>query len=341
MTLNIRDIAAKAGVSVATISRAINSETRSMVNPKTLKMVDELIRKHNYTPNLAARHLSKSSTKTLGIIGPYFPGVFYHPCHVNVMAGVSDYLLNTEYQFKIILKKKEQNWDHYDFQRGERVDGLIITQWTQLFSDQHFVETMKIPSVIINDFKKGMKTFFVCGDEVSGGRQAAEFLYNLGHRRFAALIGFKYGSDSPQRLKGFAEFLETKGITINKDWILRGDYREDLAYEKCDELFKEKQKPTAIFCLNDDMAFGVLRRLKALKIRCPQDVSVMGYDNDIRGNFSQPPLTTAESSFYELGKEAARQLLNHLSSPTSSPFLGKSVFPVHLIARNSTAKPKD
>lgn len=338
--MNIKDMAAKAGVSVATISRAINPETRNKVALKTLQAVDRLIIKYKYTPHLAARNLNKTVTKTIGVIFPYFPGIFYHPYYVNVLAGISDYLLNTEYQFKILLLKKEhETWDHYDFKKGEHVDGLIVTHWTKFFSSSRVLEKMTIPCVVVNDFVPGMKIFFVCGDQASGGKKVAEYLYGLGHRCFAVVCGSRSSTDSDLRFKGFSSFLKSKGIALNQAWVIHADYREDLAYEKVGDILKDKKKPTAIFCLSDQMAFGVLRKLKDLHIPCPQKISVVGFDNDPRAGLCEPPLASVEVPLYDLAAEGTRRIIAHLKSSIRVRALtGKVLFPVELIRRDSVQK---
>ncbi len=340
MVLNIRDIARKAGVSVATISRAINPETRCKIAPKTLISVDALIRKYGYTPNLSARNLNKTSTKTIGVIFPYFSGLFYHSHYVNILAGVSDALLTTDYQFKtLLLRGEKEKWDHYDFKKGEHVDGLIIEHWPYFFSDKSILENMKIPCVVISDLRRNVKTFFACGDQIAGGRKVAEYLFGLGHRHFSVLTGLDTSTDSQLRLKGFCDYLKAKGVSLNGRWIIRADYREDMAYERVGEVFKERTRPTAVFCLNDQMAIGVLWKLKGLNIDCPKEVSVVGYDNEIRGQLCRPSLTSVNVPLYDLAAEGVRRIISHLKSPAAAkPLTGHVLYPVELIVRGSTQK---
>ncbi len=335
--LNIKDIAAKAGVSVATISRAINSETRSKVADKTLKRVDALIDRFGYTPTLSARNLNKTSTKTIGIIFPYFPGVFRHPYYLEILAGVADSLLQTDYQFKmILLKTGGKTWDSHDFRKGEDVDALLVTHWTDFFSSKEILESIKIPCVVINDLLPDMKTFFVCGDHISGGQQVAEYLYGLRHRRFAVLTGPEKSTDSELRFRGFQSFLKTKGVILDRRRVVRANYSGQLAYERVEEVFVGPQKPTALFCLNDEMAIGALRRLKELGMRCPQDVSVVGYDNDPHGKVSRPSLTSVNVPLYHLAAEGINILRNHLTSNRPQKRLvGQLLSPVQLVVRGS------
>ncbi len=124
----IYDIGHLTGVSIATVSRAVNPRTRHKVAPDTLRKIDAAIARHGYTPSLAARSLGGSALQTIGVMLPQSPGVFFHDYYVKVLAGISDALLETAYQFKLILSKPgDTRWDRYDFKAGEGVEGLIVT----------------------------------------------------------------------------------------------------------------------------------------------------------------------------------------------------------------------
>ena len=338
--MNIRDIAYKSGVSTATISRAINKETRSKLAPKTLKMVDEIIAKYGYTPHLAARNLNKTSTKTIGILFPYFYSIFNHHYYVHILSGVADALINTEYQFKILLSRENSpKWDRYDFKKGESIDALLITQWLIFFSDRSALEDLRCPAMVLSDYAKGIKANFVCGDQFEGGQKAAEYLYKLGHRKFAVLTGSTGSVDGEARFKGFMHYLNSRNLTLDESWMIQADYREDFAYDRIERVLTQQgRRPTAIFCLNDRMAFGVLRRLKELNIKCPQEISVMGFDNDEAGKESTPPLTTVHVPLYEIAQEAVRQLLLVLKSPARHK-PRNILFSSQLISRSSCASP--
>lgn len=336
--MNIKDIAKKSGVSVATISRAINPETRSKVSASTLERVDKLIEKYSYTPNLSARNLNRVSTKVIGVVFPYFYGIFYHSYYSNILAGVSDALIRAGYGFKIILLKEGKKWDYFDFKKGEHVDGLIITHWPMFFSNKAILEKMTLPCAVISDLKKNVDALFVAADQEMGGHKAAEHLYAIGHRRFAVMLGSDGSIDGELRMKGFNEFLKNKGIMIDPVCIIKADYQEELAYQRVGAIFESKRKPTAIFCLNDLMAFGVLRKLNELKIKCPQDVSVVGFDNDVRGNIVKPALTTIDLGIYRVAQEGVNKVLDYLAlSAPKKPLTGRVVFPVDLVVRGSTA----
>ena len=337
MGMRIIDIAQEAGVSLMTVSRAINPQERRKVSPETLKIIDEIVKRSGFKPNTAARHLRKSATKIIGIIFPYYPGVFYSTYYSHILSGVADYLVNTEYQFKLILLKEQDSyWDNYDFSAGERVDGLIVTHWTQVFSMKSYLEKIDIPCVVINDFEKDLKIGIVYGDSYGGGQTAAKYLFDKGHKHVAILNGPAWSKDAEQRIDGFQDFYNKKGIKIRPDLIVRADFSERKAFEQTASLIRKDPKITAIFCCNDEMAYGVLQRLNELGINCPKRISVFGFDNNFQSAHVQPPLTTISVPVYDLAVESARSLVMHLQSPKSkNRFTGSKILPMQLIERES------
>jgi LacI family transcriptional regulator len=334
--LTIKDIAQKAGVSIATISRAMSPHTRSKVAPETLKHVDALIKQYGYSSNLAARHLRQSSTKTIGIIFPYVPGIFYSIYYTHILAGITEYLLETEYRFKMLLLKEGSWWDDYNFRSAEGVDGLIIIHWFKIFSNPAALERINIPFMILNDFNPQIKASFVSANQSLGGRMAAEHLYNNGHTNVGVLRGPDWSVDSQMRLEGFQSFFKEKGIVIGDSQIEDGKYLEQEAYNHVGNLVQRNAGITAIFCCNDQMVFGAQRKLKELGIQCPQDISLIGFDDEIRSSFNDPALTTIHVDIPTMAKEAAQRLLEQLKDPHISS--EAKIFEPTLIKRQSVRK---
>ena len=337
----IKELAKKAGVSVATISRALNPETRDRVAPNTREAIDRLALQHAYTPHLSAKYLRRRTTKTLGIIIPYERGVFDNVYYTQLLTGLSDALRDTDYQFKLLLLKGEQRqWQRHDFRAGEQVDGVITTHWYRFFSHHAVSDMINVPCVIINDYESRLQARFVCGDHAAGGQMAAQHFYERGHRHLAVIAGPSWSRDNKQRVEGFTKFLSQVGIVLPSECIVRADYSEPEAFEVAGALLRRDRAITAIFCCNDQMAFGVLRRLQAMGISCPENVSVIGYDDEPRAALCQPPLTTIRAPLYHMAQEAARLLLEYLATPARNAvsFVGSTVLPVTLVERASVKR---
>jgi len=339
MKMTIHEIAKKAGVSIATISRATNPHTRHMVAPGTLQKVNHLLEKYSYTPNLAARNLRQSSTQTIGVVVPFYRDIFYSAYYMHFLSGVSNTLEGSGYQFKLLALGQEQKWDHYDFRSGEQVDGLIVSLWFRYFSNRQILEKIRVPTVVIDDFEDDVKTMFIGGDHVVGGRIAAQHLYSCGHRNVAIITGPAWSRDCQARVKGFQAYWEQQGMVIDQDRVVAADYLNEKAKDAFDQIIKKDPKVTAIFCCTDIMASGVLERLKELNISCPQDISVMGYDDDFMIINRFPCLTSIHVPVYEMAQKATQYILEHLKSKNNKKlFTGTEFLPVHLVERQSIKK---
>jgi len=335
--LTIYEIAEIAGVSIATVSRYINEETRHKVAPATCELIEKIIRRHGYTPSLAAKYLSCPHFKTIGIVFPHHYGMLASDYYTAILTGVSDALLETDYRMKMILLKPDKGpWDHYDFRRGESVDGLILTYWRSVFSDAASLKRFGIPCAIINNVEKNINAHFVAGDHYDGGHQAGRYLTVKGHRHILVLSGTEGAApDVRYRLSGFKAGLREAGIQLAPDAVIDVGFREDRAYTETERLLAENKKVTAIFCMNDIQAFGVLRRLEELGIDCPGRLSVMAYDDDRRSEHTHPPLTTVRVPVDDLAKRAAQDLISHIRDPKPHTFFKPVIFPVKLIERAS------
>ncbi len=338
--LTIYDISELAGVSIATVSRAINPATRDRVAQETFNRITGLVDKHGYTPSLAARHLSGSAVKTIGVLLPQSPGVFFNDYYVKVLAGISDALLETEYHFKLIMSKPSQFRDRYNFKIGEAVDGLIVTHWHTFFSQASVFDRLGVPCVVINDPEPHVQAHFVSGDHVMGGELAARYLYTKGHHKVAILTGPACSSDSRLRLRGFRRFFQQAGGRRVELTILPGgEFQQEKAREVAAAFLKTKPSITAFFCLNDDMALGVLKHLREIGRSCPKDFSIVGYDGDPRTETSTPSLTTVRVPLYDIAREAARRLVDHLKARTDdSSFAALTLLPVELVERSSVRR---
>ncbi len=338
-SLTIQEIAKKTGVSVATISRAMNPETRHKVAPQTLKHVEAMVRSHGYTPNLAAKHLRKSHYKTLGLVFPHHPGILSSEYYSELLSGVADSLYESEYRLKMILLKPGPDlWDAYDFKQGESVDGLILTYWRSVFSSAKVFNELKIPCVVVNNIESRVKVHYVAADHAAGGRLAAEYLAGCGHKEIAVFGGGNGAPDAVERLNGFQAGLAGQGIKLPASRILDVNFEEEKAYAETELFLKRHPRVTAVFCMNDSQAHGILRRLKELRIACPQKISVMGYDDDRRSEHSEPPLTTIHAPVYELGRWAAKDLVEHLQAPDPEVFYRPRILSVTLEERGSVRK---
>ena len=331
----IWEIARTAGVSIATVSRAMRAETRGKVAPETLKHIEAIVKKRHYTPSLSARNLRATRFKTIGFMIPHIHNIFLSDYYSKLFCGFSNSLMGSDYRFKLVaLKPYARKWDGYPFRSAEAIDAMVVEYWPTFFTPKFKVD---VPCVIINDPADGIRAHFVTSDNEAGGELAARCLYEQGHECIAVLRGQEWSTDSDLRIKGFKRTMARVGTAVPNEMIFKGEYEEEDAARITERIFLEKKKVTAFFCCNDNMAFGVMRKLKQLGLRCPEDVSVVGFDDEGRASHSDPPLTTVRAMTQELGKVASEKIIALLEGKISDKefFYKKTVLPVSLIERKS------
>ena len=340
--VTIRDLSRTAGLSKATVSRALNPHTRHRVAERTRRRVDALAQQLGYTVNVAARHLASASCRTIGVVCSHAQGLFASPYHVQILSGVSDALVDTPYLFKLILLRcGSPRWDRYDFRAGEAVDGLIVTHWRSFFSSPKVLGRLGVPCVVVSDPEPGLQAYCVSGDHLLGGELAARHLYAKGHRRIAVLTGPADSYDSRLRVHGFRRFLRRQDAGVHV-MPLSGEFqREQARMVAMNFLRKRPDAVTAAFCCNDAMALGVLDALRQLGLSCPRDVSIVGYDDDPAAATSQPSLTTIRVPLYEVARDGTERLVRYLDQRQPKDFAGgQTLLPVMLLERSSVRQVK-
>ncbi len=325
---SIKDVAELAEVSISTVSRVMNNHPN--VSEEKREAVKEAVEELNYIPNALAQSLVTKSTKSIGILIADITNDFYS-CLVR---GIED-VLNEEDYFTILGntdwdKKKEQNYINY-FKR-KQIDGFILASTTlkksiiKKLSEElpvvvldRDVESDKIDSIRINDYK--------------GGYIAAKHLLNAGYRKVIHLKGPAGIVSAEDREKGYLKCMDEAKIANPK--VIQGCYMEECGYKGIKKYLKNNRlkKPLGIFAANDAMAFGVLRYLKETKIKCPEEIGIVGFDDVNFAVYSNPSLTTIHRPINEIGQEAARILLARLKDKDIEY---KSIRDVKLIKRESS-----
>ncbi len=337
MKSTIEDVAREAGVSITTVSRVINNNYP--VKESTRKKVEKAIKKLNFIPNSLARGLIKKKTFTIGVIVPSITNLFFP----EVVKGIERTIRQEEYTvFLCDTKGNARDEKHHVEKFKERqVDGIIIIDPTnENIKNGYFEEvTNEIPLVIVNGYHRGIRCNFVLTDEEMGTIEALNYLLGLGHRKIAFLRGGEsYSYDLKEEI--YKQVMNQNNIEMIEDNILKipaGNSLEtvDLAKDIVMDRFKKENVPTAIFCCNDWMAIGAINVAKQLGLNVPNDVSVIGFDNVIVSQISEPKLTTVDQNMFKLGESAAQLLLELINGKNEKDTLKKIMIETKLIKRDS------
>ena len=332
-TATIRDVARVAGVGVGTVSRVLND--RPDVSESTRLKVLSAIEALDYAPNPIARRLSLGKTLTVGVIAPFFT----RPSVVERLRGIESVLGESEYDLVVFNVETAARRDSYfrDIPRRERVDGLLIISLMPEEEDVARLLRVDMPVVLVDISHPAFSRVGI--DDVAGGRQAAEHLLGLGHRR----IGFISDYEDPafdftansRRLDGFRSALEAAGVSWDCRYHAAGGHSLASARKLTHRLMQLPAPPTAIFATSDTLAFGVLEAIQELGLSVPAEVSVIGYDDIEVAEYLQ--LTTVRQSLFESGVKGGRLLLREIHSAPAAPV--EILLPTELIVRETTGPP--
>jgi DNA-binding LacI/PurR family transcriptional regulator len=335
--ITIEDVAKKAGVSKGTVSAVINAKTT--VKPSTRDVILKVMKELNFRPKGVARNLkSGNKDKTIGII---IKDLNY-PFYTSVASGVRDYASSKGYSVIITSSENdhesEKNFSHLFSSKD--IKGAIIAPIVEGAAEIEHLFKLKMinyPFVLLEDVK-GIQANVVAIDNLKAIKKAVKYLINSGHTKIVHFAGPAKSSHTYERIEGFRHaFSETTSV-FNKEMIVHIGSNPEESYTKTLEYFKDKSRedyPTAIVCFNDQQALGVMTALKELKIRVPDDISIVGNDDIYYAKIYPVPLTTIRAPQAEIGKKAAEILIRNIESSTLLP-TQKVVLDTELIIREST-----
>lgn len=330
----IKDIAKAAGVSVTTVSRALNGY--SDVNEKTRQKISKIAKELNYSPNTLARGLVMKKSKTIGMLVSGMDRVSSKDNFTfEVLSGVNECISERDYDLVLFstTTTKQREKTYSQLCRERRVDGAILQGMK--IDDPYLKEVVEsdIPCMLIDIPIASNSVGYVTTDNVLGAKRAVEHLISLGHTKIALINGHDQAYVSKQRLKGYLDALMEAKLEVNEDWIVSGDFSEEKAELVTERLLREHPEITAVFCASDLMALGALKSAKASGISVPEGLSVIGYDNILLAAYSNPSLTTIAQNKFELGYQAANALIDMLEGKSGSNVI---TLKTDLIIREST-----
>ena len=309
-TPTIADVAARAGVSTATVSRVLAGIGRA--RPETRDRVLEAARTLGYRPSEVARSLQRRSTQTLGLVitdieNPYFPQLVRAVEDAARAAGYAVLLCNA-------ADDPEREAFYLDLLADRRVDGLIIA--ASSLGDRHgeWLAAPPVPVVLVNTAAPDVGLPAILSDNELGGRLAAAHLLDLGHRRFGYLMPPPRNVDAPARVQGIRMALVEAGLDPDGLVVGHGSALIDGGEAASGQILERAPETTASLAYNDLMAIGALRALRAAGRRVPDDVSVVGFDDVALATIVDPPLTTIVQRTEAMGRWAVERLLGGLEA---------------------------
>ncbi|SHH28684.1 LacI family DNA-binding transcriptional regulator [Thermosipho atlanticus] len=328
--VTIRDIAKAAGVSINTVSRALNDKPD--ISEKTKKKILEVAEELGYVRDFAALYMRKKATNIIGVILEDSANMFF----AEVLKGIET--AARKYGYHIILMNTEREYEAEEqaikLLLERRVDGLIIAPVQTREEDFKLLLDKDIPFVVLGRHISNFVVDEIHSDEISGAFLATEHLIKTGKKNLVMIDNFLYTSAAKMRLEGYKKALMDYNIKFDEKMVYFSSPQIESGYKVTKEILKNGIKFDGIFCYNDLIAIGAMKALKEEKIKIPEEVAVVGYDDIAFSNFVCPSLTTIRIKKYEMGFKAFKMLYQRLTKRRKKP--KRVILDVELIKREST-----
>lgn len=326
--MTIKEIAEMANVSSATVSKILNGKDQ-YISEATRQRVLEIVEREGYIPNAIAKSLKMKSTKTLGIIIPDVMNLFFSELARGIedaaeINGYSVILCNSDNK----IHKEEK---YIQVLQEKMVDGIILTASEQ--SVNKSLKRRNTPMVLLDrDISIDGEVGRVVVDNVEGAQNATQYLIDKGCKNIAFISSSNINTSSGQRLKGYKQALKENDIQIDEEKIFLNRFTIDTGYTGVMTLL-DKTEIDGVCCGNDLIAIGAIRALKERKVKVPEQVKVIGFDDIQISQYMDPPLTTIRQPIYQMGEGAVKMLISSIENKNKSE---TKVFKTELIERGSS-----
>lgn len=325
--ITIKDIAREAGVSISTVSNALNGV--DVLKPETRDHILEVADRLHYIPNLNGRNLKSKATKVIGLFvtsltGPYF-------------ATLADSMFREcmKYGYELNIFVTWEAKSAITSILGRRVDGCVVLSGDVDENGAHKIQELEVPTVFLDREIKGSKVASVIFDSYRAGEMVAEYFINRNLRKVAFVQGLSYNYDAVERLRGFKDCLERNHMTLEQDYILDGEFERETSYRATREfLGKGMPLPEAFFAANDLSAVGCMDALLEAGYQIPKDTIVIGVDDIEFCQWYRPTLTTIKTGYEKQASVAISKLVKMINDEETGDIIKLHS---HLIERESTA----
>ncbi len=338
--ISIKEVAELAGVSIATVSRAINNPEK--VTERTRSKVEDAIRETGYSPNTLARNFRRGRTNLVMVVLPTVGDPFF----AAIMRGIRT--AAKEKGYSVVIEETQLNTMTADeigaMLVSRQTDGIILLASMSPFGTEILSakSRRRLPIVIgcetIAPELEDLPSVHI--DNVAAASEATRYLVSQGHERVAMIHGPESSLLTKDRELGYREAMKEAQLPVDDDWAVEGDMSIAGARKATRKLLSQEPRPTAIFCANDEMAIGCLHEVKAAGLSVPGDVSIMGFDDIRYAEVTDPPLTTISQPGEEIGERVMYRLCREIDGENGGS-RQPEIVPHKLIVRQSVAGPPD
>ena len=334
--VSIRDIAKKAGVSISTVSKALNGTGN--VSEITRERIRKMATQLDYYPNAFARGLASSGNDNIGFVIDRAPDhLFSNPFYSLILEGIEGELVKRGYNLLIsahVCTCPDAPLPR--FVNSGIVGGLIIAGNVDPAFLQRLRKT-RIPAVLVDNHLDDGRFDTVNTDNLNGALDMMRYLVSLGHKHIGFLLGNNRHTSVHSRYQAYRSMMQHHKLPNRPGWIAKGDVTSEGGYLAMQQLCRSGPPPTAVFASNDAMALGAMKFLRENGVRIPQQISIAGFDNIFPAEHVTPSLTTVHVDKIKMGALTAQRLIARLQNSTLA--IEENVVPSKLIVRESTSAP--
>ena len=327
--VTIQDIAREANVSISTVSRVLNNG--AAVAGEKKEAVFKAVEKLGYQPNIFAQGLASGQSKTIGVLTPFINSPFYGEMMRGIIGGFADSSYSALFS-EVFWSLERERWAIQNLM-ARRIDGLI-SLGGESSAEALLNINNQIPVIIIGRTVANLSDRCLRINDFEGAYNATKYLIDYGHRRIVHITGLLSHQDAAERLAGYRQALQDSGLQVDDNLVIEGDFSEKSGLLAVQSLLLRGQTFSAIFAANDQVAYGVRLGLFRQGLRVPDDISIIGFDDQPGSAYMIPPLTTVRFPAVEMGQVAAQAILDLLKGKSFTP----PNFEARLIIRESVAR---
>lgn len=330
----IKDIALRLGLSISTVSRAMRNAPD--ISPETKQAVLLLSEELHYQPNRLALSLRQKQTHTIGVIAPNLDYVLS-----TMIRGIDEVALEAGYT--VMVCQSNESFGREILNTGRLLDSLVdgfivsVSSETKIFDHLKKIQARGLPMVVFDRVTPQLSAPSVRLDNEEGGYLATEHLLDHGYKRIAVLAGPANLGVSNTRVEGYLRSLKRRGMVIDKKLVIHCDFNQDYAYYATQELLAQRRRPDAIFTISDRMALGAMLAIKEKGLSMPQDIGLVGFNNEPVMRLLTPAISSVDMPSFELGKAAAKLFIEVMHNNEDMRMVEEVLKP-RLIVRESSKR---
>lgn len=342
--VGIVQIAARLGVSPSMVSRALRPETAHLVRADRRKAILDLAERQHFSPNPGARILRNGINSTLTVVVPLDEHIFFSEFYGRFLSGTLHAAAARGWGVHISTLRRKPGASFREAMQhlGLDTSGVIYLGEPLTHVDLQQLRGYRRPFVLTKSAvpadaeAKDMGMSVVGVDNLAGASSAARLLLQLEHRRVGLILGPEASRDAHERRVGYLGALEKGGALPRPEWVFEGPFSAETGRAGMTRLLQGSERPTAVCCANDEIAFGAIHAARVLGVRCPEDLSIIGFDDGLWATACRPALTTIRQPLADLAERAVGLVVEAATSPGRTPRSVLSDLPAVLVIREST-----